>query len=445
MAVQTITIGARVTGCITDAAWARAAAVRRWMRLSRDLVDDDGVRYQLAKNQWGEEVIAQHPREDLVRYDRRRKGACPSSYVAQIAAHYLAHVLRQAPQRSPGDGGDLLPDPVQAIIDDADGLGTPLDRLLGAGLGLAFVEQGAYLLLDRMPSDPRRIILRIIPADDVLALTASSSGRVIEAMVRIQDGSGDDRVWRVDEENGQAATLDDTLAASDVADATPHGFAGCPLIPVGPVPSILATVAEYQRAICIGDSFLRYRNGEDSIPWVVVTGAQNPDGFVAELTKNPAFSAFSEENAKAQNIGATVEVAKSIRESMTDDEERLYRAAKVRPVAATGAPESGVAQAYRFVDADVELATMARCLQHVEDELWRLAQPALGVDEPVVTYPISFVPIDRGAELDRLMLISASTLPEPIKRREYAKAAQTLYPGDTELAGELADHQGAAT
>jgi hypothetical protein len=35
------------------------------------------------------------------------------------------------------------------------------------------------------------------------------------------------------------------------------------------------------------------------------------------------------------------------------------------------------------------------------------------------------------------MLTSGSTLPEPIKWREYQRAASTLYPGDQDLAEEL--------
>lgn len=418
------------------------------MRTCDRLRNDYGARFAEAADEEGRDMIPQHPREDTTRLAARRAACTPTAYVRQITDHYMAHTTRQEPERT-APGMDTLPEAWAQMIADADGVGTQLSELLKQAGRLSFLESTAYAMIDWVgPSSASsladqkaaRYVLRSVPADDVVAVEVTNGDIVLSAIVRLPGSDGRPFLWRIDGSTSQKAGLDaDGLVITSVDAPVPHRYGSCPLVRVGPMPAIAAPVAQHQRAIAVTDSLLRFRMGEDSLPWLVVTGTANAAAFIAELEKNPAFSAFEDPNAKAIVIGAAVEVAKSLRESMEADEASLYQAAKVRPVTAqSGNPESGVSQAYRFVDADVELASVAKALERAENRLAKLWANAMGMSvAPVAQYPRTFVPINRTAEMNGLMLISSSTLPEPIKAREYKRAATILYPGDKELATEL--------
>jgi hypothetical protein len=443
-----LTAGAAPDDLLPDT-YAAEALLRAYWRTSDRLRDDAGLRYGEAKDGDNRPIIPRHPREDEgkgSRWEARQQGCRPQAYVRQIADHYVSQVCRARVTRAIADGA-ALPDQLTALIKDADGVGTGLDLVLRAAARLAFVERVAYLFVDwtgdggaesQADQAGARFVVRVVSADDVLAVERTQAGIVLAAILLLPLPDGTTRIVRVDGETMQVADLvDGKLGAA--SDPKPHSLGGCPLIQLGPAPAIIPAVAECQQSIAISDSLLRFRNGEDAVPWIVVTGTTNAAGFVAELAKNPTFSAFEDANTKAQHIGSDVAVAESLRKTITDDEERLYRAAKVRPVGAQGAPESGIAHAYRFVDADAELATLAGMIEGAERSLWARWCVGLGLaaDLLTVTWPRTFVPVDRGAEIDHLMLVSASTLPEPIKQREYRRAAVTLYPDDPALVDEL--------
>jgi hypothetical protein len=426
------------------------ATQRAFYRTCDRLFDDTNLAYAFAKDGSGGDMLPKHARENKTRWDARRSLCCPTAYTRQIADHYVSHVTRTAPQRGTVAGG-AIPDAWQTILNDADGLGTPLSELLRQGARLAFLEQDAYLLLDLVAATDtpiskadqagNRTIVRVIPADDVLTSQRSIGGRLLSAIIRLPGSDGPPILWRIDGTTGQRARLDSKGKITSVDPPAPHGLLRCPLIPIGPMPALIPPVCEAQKAIARTDSLRRYRQGEDAIPWIVVTGTANANQFVSELEKNPAFSAFEDKDARALNIGSAVEVADSLRKDIIDDEERLYRTAKVRPVTAqSGNPESGVAHAFRFVDADVELATAATALERAENELAAIWAQANNLsDPPKAQYPRTFVPVDRVAELASVSQVSASTLPEPLKFREYQRAANVLYPNDETIAQELED------
>ena len=118
-----------------------------------------------------------------------------------------------------------------------------------------------------------------------------------------------------------------------------------------------------------------------------------------------------------------------------------YREAKVSPVQSTpGAPESGIARAYRFVDADVELAGIAEAVETAERKVWALLAEAGAAAEPTVTYARSFIPTDEAAELDKLLAVWGSNLPNSIKRNaieRYAEAIGLSEDDEAELEAEL--------
>lgn len=320
-----------------------------------------------------------------------------------------------------------------------------MESLLRAGMRSGMVEGSAGVLVDWVGPppgstaalNPASVIVRLIKADHILWTKRDSIGIVREAGVILADDAGTSFLWIVTATTCQRAEIADGKI-TQVQEAQPHGYGRCPLFLLDRLPTIIPGVAEGQKAIARSDSLLRFRCHEDAIPWQIISGVQNAVGTKSMLLQMPLITILEEPNAKAQILGADIAVAESLRQTMRMDEEQLYEDAKVRPVAATGAPESGVAHAYRWVDADVELATASEVMERAEQHVAACVATQLAWEDiPKITRPRSFVPFDREAELTSLAGVSASTLPDAIKRREMQSAAAKLYPSDPDASDDI--------
>ena len=112
--------------------------------------------------------------------------------------------------------GGAWPAALAELCEDADGVGTPLHEVLRQAGRRAFLEGVAYLLVDwEGPHDPgcaadesgARYVVRVVPADDVLALVCSLDGSAQEAIIRLPAADGSVILWRVDAGTAQRALL----------------------------------------------------------------------------------------------------------------------------------------------------------------------------------------------------------------------------------------------
>lgn len=452
-------------------AWPDEARRRAFWRTSDRLRTDAGDPYAMAHDADGWPIIPAHRREhdspemlaalnpglmgdpamaSLLRSGRdleetvnaRRRLCRPVAYVRKIADHYASHVMRH-PSAATGENVDRW----QEWAMDVDGLGTSLHDLMRQALRAGLVEACAGVLADWTGAAPEsmadlgpdRVVARLIRADQIVAVERTTMGACAAAIILLRDPEGAPFLWYVDSQATQRARLDkDAAQVIAIEPANEHGFGRCPLFLMDALPAIIPGVAEGQKAIAQTDSLLRHRCHEDAIPWQVITGSQNGAAIKAALLRMPLVTVIEDPAAKAQILGPDVNVAESLRKTIQQDEDQLYEDAKIRPVAAQGAPESGVAQAYRFVDADVELAACAEQVERAEQHLAECvaSQLAWG-DAPTITRTRSFVPQDRDAILRRGILASASTLPPALVWRELRAVASALYPGDDSLAEDL--------
>jgi hypothetical protein len=119
-------------------------------------------------------------------------------------------------------------------------------------------------------------------------------------------------------------------------------------------------------------------------------------------------------------IGSEVEQAESLRRQIEQEMAELYRVAGVDGGNPTqsGAPESGVAKAFRFNDLSANLAAMADAVQRCWNTIMRRACGTVGETYPGdVKFPDDFAPPDYGQELVELINSMNSNLPPVIKRK----------------------------
>jgi hypothetical protein len=435
-----LTAGVSLDSLLHPAYQAQARARAFW-RLSDQLLLDDGSRYVDGVDARGRKIIPQHDREQDIDWLLRKDLTHVEGYIRQIADHYCSHVLRHAPVLT-----DAEHPAYRALVADADGWGTSLDALLAAALRVAFVERQSYLLADSTLTAPAasaadggRYVLRRVDPDAVLWWQDSPSGQPLSALLALADTAGRPFLLLVGPKTIQRADYDpNSRLILIVSTPVQHRFGGCPLVRIA-APPIIPPVAEAQKRLAWLASLLAMEETDATITQLVITGAQ-PSATKDMLRSSRTAWVFEDPAAKAETFGADPAQAESLRKSIADTRDALYRSAKVQPVQAQGAPESGVAHAYRFVDADAELAALADALELARNRATAIWATAAGVSPPpVAQYPDSFAPVDDRAVLDRLLAVEGSSLPPAWRSAERRRAAALLHPEDEDVAATAED------
>ena len=402
-------------GTYMDAGYSRGCQRRAYWRLSDRLRTDADKPYREGYDQDGALIFERELRENPDQFTRRKAGAVPMPYVRQIADHYLNHVFRQGRSVTPSAPGVPIPGMDPAQVGEAM-------RVVGR---LAFVEQEAFALVD--PTDTNAATLLPINADRVW-WCQRVEGRVLSAIVQIDMEDGTRTLWRFDGTHRQSATLGKGDTLVEVGASEPHGFAECPLLRLDDLPAIIPDVADLQRSICVLRSWLHQGRKNALTPLLVATGWAGTTELMAELKNNAGVLGSNNENANVKAVDLSSGTPDGIAADLSTLQDDLYRVAKVQPVASGTAPESGIARAYRFVDADVELSAVADGCRRMEQRAWDLIASALSADPPTATYPSSFAPRDRAADLLSADAVNRSSLPQVIKDAVIRDLAATHFP-----------------
>lgn len=399
-----------------DAAYTRASQRRAYWRLSDRLRTDNDRPYRSGFDQEGSSIFQRELRESVDAFNKRQSAAVPMPFVRQIADHYVNHVFRSGRTVASATEGVELP----GLVADKAG-----EAMRTAGR-LAFVEQEAYILID--PIDDTHAVLRPIAADRVLWCQRTDE-QVLSAIVVLDGDDGTRTLWRFDAQTRQSATLSDADATGEVGPVEAHGFAACPLLRLADLPAIIPDVADLQRSICVLRSWLHQGRKNALNPLIVATGWGSTTELIDQIKLNAGALATNNENAQVKAVDLSSGTPDGIAADLAALQDDLYRVAKVQPVASGTAPESGIARAYRFVDADVELAAVASGCERVEQRAWDLIAAALNAEAPTVSYPTSFAPRDRGADLVSADAVNRSSLPTVIKQAVLNDLAATHFPG----------------
>ena len=398
-----------------DGAHARAAQRRAYWRLSDRLRTDYDQPYRYGFDLDAAPIFERELREPLDAFYKRRAAAVPMPFVRQIADHYINHVFRSGRTVTAAVDGVDLPglDPIAS------------GEAMRTAARLAFVEQEAYVLID--PIDETHAVIRPIAADRVL-WCQHTQDRVLSAIVALDADDGTRSLWRFDDQTRQSALLNSADVTGDVGQVEDHGFTACPLLRIADLPAIIPDVADLQRSLCVMRSWLHQgrKNALNSL--IVATGWGSTLELIDQLKLNAGALATNNENAKVQAVDLSGGAPDGIATDLVGLQEDLYRVAKVQPMLSGSAPESGIARAYRFVDADVELAAVASGCQKVEQRAWSLIAGALNAEPPTVSYPNSFAPRDRGADLVSADAVNRSSLPAVIKQAVLNDLAAAHFP-----------------
>jgi hypothetical protein len=392
-----------------------------------------GRKYRDALDAEGQPVLIPHESEQAssAGYKRRKRVTTPTGYCGPIVRRYNDFVWRRDPSVPEYVDGSVY----AMLMDDATGTGVSMPGLLRKRLMRAQIDGASYVLIDStMPRDAGqavseaearargyRIVLRPIDAGSVLWFDDDN------ALVLMHDDAGQRFARHYNSTTMQDFTLrKDSLIVATAGEQIAHRIAGLPLVAMQPMlddesESQVAPLAESQKAIFNFRSLLSEELYANTFTQWVLFGMP-PDESKQSGVQYGAKRIFcvSDPQGKMDRIGSEVEQAESLRRQIEQEMAELYRVAGVDGGNPTqsGAPESGVAKAFRFNDLSANLAAMADAVQRCWNTIMRRACGTVGETYPGdVKFPDDFAPPDYGQELVELINSMNSNLPPVIKRK----------------------------
>lgn len=394
----------------------------------------------------GQEVLVRHEREQAASYLRRQRCAKPRNYCGPIIRQYNDFVFRR---EATGRDEEKAPVYLQ-LLEDADGRGTGLVKLMRTALKRAQIEREVYLLPDSTkPADGQmtqaqakaqnvRTIIRLIGADSVI-WWRDVDGVLAEALVLLTDHEGEEFArWygpkttqdirlKQREEKDQKQT---TVVAS-IEEEKAHPYGTCPLERLRPLfddsddceaspgESQIAPLAELQQDVANKLSLLDSEIYDATFSQWIASGVDK--NRVGELDSGTTrVICLPDPASRFDSIGADPAQANTLREVIGDTVRELYRIAEIsagNPTEAA-APESGIAKAFKFNGLAANLSALADACEAAENGTMRRIFLANNIgDAPVVDYPGDFDSPDFAAELETVIRVTAAgTLPATIKR-----------------------------
>lgn len=418
----------------TAARTQRISEIKYWRASER--VDQHYLRSQAPD---GHKVVLALTCESETDYSERIALTRRSNFIRPFARRYNQAVFRHQPQRT-------LTPTVERLLQDADGRGKPLDKLMTDALFEAQIAGQAAVVLEattELPPDAtvaqvadanEAFVLRLIKAENILAIGRSEEG-IEWVMLLFYDGDGDgetDKTWvrLYTDFDTQDFMLRDTntLIVDEVLDPVPHGLEELPVAIIEPEPgsSQIAAWADVQRAIHNTDSFLRLELTTQTFTRWILTGVQGADeeDGLGGVRKRPAIQwgsrrifSFEDPNIKVERLSSDVSQADSLRDTIRGDTEDLYRLAGLQAnYAIDGQPQSGFSRLLQLEDFAVQADQLADSMEAAENKLLRLVAITESTEEPEVVYSRDFSEASFEASAERLEklggLIDAAYPPE---------------------------------
>ena len=381
------------------------------------------------KNAKGEEILTKFTCEELDDYKQRQLITKPRNYVGAIVSKYNSAVFRNEIDRTTEDPT------YQLLLKDIDGHKTKIDDFFKKALKCAQIKGESFVLIDSTsPNDGRtlsvtqaRIIgarpfLRLVENDAVINYT-ELEGFLTEALVALESETKPFvRYFNTEEycDIFYDSTGADTRITS-ITELKPHGYSDIPLVKCEPDvhgESQVAPIATNQQAITNLLSLLALETYESTFTRWVLSGVRLPED---KKDHNISFGAkrlivLEDTGASLNRMGSDVTQSDSIRASIKEEEEALYKNAGLQATNIT-ATESGLSKLIGLEDFFILTKGLADTMENLENKIMTLVAEVSGFEYIPVDYPDSFQETDYAADIQALRDLLALPLPEAVKNQ----------------------------
>lgn len=405
-----------------------------------------GPRYVHALDSRGKLVLTKHPREKDEGYEFRINNAILFNYVKPIINRYNDLVFSTTPERS------SLDPRLDAFYEDVDDYDTHMDQIAEKALKCAQIDGKSFLMLDSNYADAGTIsqleaerlgirkILRLVKASSVPYFASAGNGVIKQAYVVLYDDEPfalqvNDVAWRrISIEDPQQ------MIVREIGEWIIHNYVGCPLVMVRPDEdtSQASGISEIQKHVFNLNSLLTEELFGSTFTQWIATGASPGDLKFVEKGVNRLI-VVDKQGVQFQTLGSDASQATSIRESIKETIQELYRTAGLTAGNAldTSTPMSGVALQFLQNQMTTAASALARSIEFAENKIVKLLDPEA---DNKVKYNKDFNPIDENAEIDKTIKVIESSMPAVIKKEIVKRFSETMNINDSGIE-EIVDEQ----
>lgn len=404
----------------------------------------------------GSTYLVQFARETAEDFAARVRATTYDNHVAPVARTYTGQLWATAPLR------ETTVEAVRAFWDDPDeGLGK-VDAWMAAGSDAALRHGFAVCLVDRpegeRPATSPGTVGRWLDPRELIDWQIDDRGRFVWARLGSETCERDPLTG--EETEREVYTLwtrttwrritlierDDRYTIDDDTGDVPHALGLVPLAVLRWVPTMqprdLCAASVLSGSVAAAVELFNVRSEQRAIERDCVFPilcVQTDDATGVQGTKVGTQSGLTYPTSAAQPAFIAPDASVTIHYGTRTEEltTRIYEAAyQDRPSAATQAPESGVARAYRFRQMSALLSVAAQQHEAFEREVVQILAALDGADATAwqaattITYPRRFDPLDAETRADTAMAVlkDADKLVPELAATARADIASALYP-----------------
>jgi hypothetical protein len=361
-------------------------------------------------------------------YEKRKKYSSPRSYTQTIINKYAAAVFRQSPERDQRLSDYLM------MFDPA--IRKAFHDLQVVGKGFLLLENdldGSELSIAQAENVGLDERIVYVPRESVREFEAVQ-GIVISAVVTFQDESGKVFARRY-YADGTASDLEVGKDDSIISETEPYttGYSTCPLVLMMlDSESVQASpIAESQKTIANLLSLEKTEMYQNCFSRTLLSGldlsgkSQEEIEIIKSQFRDERFVAVPA-GITPHNLGSDVAQANSIRQSIKDEEDNLYRIGGLKqPDSVAG--QSGAAKILEMDDYFVLCAQLTAALERAENVIISLMSDRRGTDFDKSYYSREYQSEDFSAAILQLRDVLSLNVPQDLKDRAIAEWAAKYF------------------
>ena len=381
-----------------------------------------GSRYKDAKDCNGQPVLVQHTCESRAGFEGRKALTAYHNYPRAVVDRLTSLIFSRPVKR---DSNETF----ATWQLDMDGKGTNMQVFMHDKMIQASVYGIWGLVIDSNLIDTptskasenelAKIVIRDVDPRSCINWTPNRTEVLLKNGQQIQ---------LVDNENVTTWQLDKEGRVEGIGKVQPHGWEFNPIVWIrgcqdveGPESSLIGDVAEHSRLLCNYCSWLTEELQKATFSQFVLAAPNLDNSKLANValgSRNWLVIPLSGSDVKWECVGSDPAQAESLRLSITQEVESIYRSVGLQPPdTVRSAAESGVALQIRLSEMSSNAARLASNAEQAENELIKLWTGAIGVSLEDTKYPDPD-DLDTGSvadELQQALSVITADVPNSLK------------------------------
>lgn len=389
--------------------------------------------YQETLDPNGNTIIKKFTCEEPEDFKFRKSISSPRNYMAGILQKYLSCAFKVSPTRSDNE-----------FYSNVDLVGSSINEFMLHKTWEASVYGASYMMPDTTVSDPNlseaqkrqigaRSFIRSIETENVINWI-DYLGHLQEVIIVLEDAQETQFALWYDNENMCRIELDERGRVSQIGEVVPHGYSMMPVIRMLPFDTDESFVASGSLSQMTLNNLLSLEKTElfsNTFTRFFLKGIRtnSDDGEMQKVTWGTNRMIVSDsETASITPLGADVQQAQSIRDSIKSEEEALYRMyhlvnTQIQP----GTAPSGYSIVLSREDFNAICATLVKSAERAENNISILLNETEGLGLDIVVYSREFIEPSKQEKILEMRDIISLPIPDDIKEMEIENFRKMFY------------------